>query len=26
MTRSVADPLLIQQAGAVIELVLNRPD
>ncbi len=26
MSRSVADPLLIQQAGAVIELVLNRPD
>ncbi len=26
MTRSVTDPLLIQQAGAVIELVLNRPD
>ena len=26
MSRSVADPLLIQQAGAVIELILNRPD
>src|SRR5262249_14863071 len=26
MSRSVADPLLIHQAGAVIELVLNRPD
>jgi Enoyl-CoA hydratase/carnithine racemase len=26
MSRSLADPLLIQQAGAVIELVLNRPD
>ena len=26
MSRSVADPLLIQQSGAVIELVLNRPD
>jgi enoyl-CoA hydratase/carnithine racemase len=26
MSRSVADPLLIQQAGAVTELVLNRPD
>ena len=25
MSRSVADPLLVQQAGAVIELVLNRP-
>src|SRR5215510_10227806 len=26
MSRSVADPFLIHQAGAVIELVLNRPD
>ncbi|HEX4827190.1 MAG TPA: enoyl-CoA hydratase-related protein, partial [Xanthobacteraceae bacterium] len=26
MSRSVGDPLLIQQAGAVIELVLNQPD
>src|SRR5262245_66032702 len=26
MSRSVADPLLIPQAGRVIELVLNRPD
>jgi len=26
MSRSVADPLLIQQSGAVIELVLNRPN
>ena len=26
MSRSVADPLLIHQSGAVIELVLNRPD